>query len=51
MSSVALSNSSLIGNVARGGRGVSGADGGNGWGGDAFVGTGGSATLDQTESS
>ena len=35
--------------MAQGGRGGSGANGGNGWGGGAFVGAGGSATLDQTD--
>jgi hypothetical protein len=47
-SSLTLSGSALVGNVAQGGAGGSGADGGNGWCGGAFVGSGGSATIDQT---
>ena len=42
-------NSSLIGNVAQGGRGGSGANGGNGDGGGMFVGAASSAALDQAD--
>jgi hypothetical protein len=47
-SSLSLSDSTLFGNVALGGAGGALANGGNGWGGGAFVGAGGNATIDQT---